>query len=143
MAWWIWVLAAFVLLALEFATTTLHVAFFAVGALAVAALQGLGVELPLWGQLAVFTVVSLTAFFLIRPMIMRKLKLTEAKVVDSIVGEYAIAMDVIAPGGIGKADLRGASWNARNIGAAPISAGERCAVQRIEGLVLQIQGSAV
>ena len=141
MAWWIWVLAAFVLLGLEFVSTTLHVAFFAVGALVVALLQGMGLELPLWGQLAVFTSVSLVAFFFIRPIVMRRLKLNQPRVVDSIAGEQAVAMDDIGVAGLGKAELRGASWNARNVGATPVTRGERCVVERVEGLVLHIRAA--
>ena len=58
MAWWIWILIGFALLAMELTTSTLHVGFFAIGALVVAALVGFGVEMPLWGELLIFTGVS-------------------------------------------------------------------------------------
>ena len=47
MAWWVWVLAAFVLLIIEFFTTTAHVGFFAVGAFLVAILVSLDAGGPL------------------------------------------------------------------------------------------------
>jgi regulator of protease activity HflC (stomatin/prohibitin superfamily) len=75
MSWWIWVLIAFAILALEMTAATLHVGFFAVGALVVALLVAFGVDMPLWAELVIFTVVSLVAFFFLRPILVRKLKL--------------------------------------------------------------------
>src|SRR5450755_3344245 len=106
MTWWIWVLIGFALLAIEFASTTLHVAFFGLGGLFVALLVGLGWHGPLWAQLLVFTTFSLVALLLIRPPLMRKLKMNESKDVDTLIGENAIAMDDIAVHGFGKAEMR-------------------------------------
>ena len=141
MAWWIWVLAAFLLLAIEFASTTLHIGLFAVGALFVALLVAFGVHMPLWTQLLVFTVASLFALFVLRPILVRKLKLNVSKPVDQIVGETAVALDDIATGSLGKAELRGTTWSARNVGAAAVARGQRCTVAAIEGLVLDIRSS--
>jgi inner membrane protein len=141
MSWWIWVLIAFALLAAEMTTATMHVAFFAVGAFVVAALVGAGVELPLWGEIVIFTVVSLFAFFVLRPILVRRLRLDENKVVDSLVGEQATAMEELAVGGTGKAELRGSTWNARNVGETALLRGQRCTVAAIEGLVIHVRAS--
>ena len=141
MSWWIWVLIAFALLAAEMTTATMHVGFFAVGALVVAALVGAGVELPLWGEVVIFTAVSLFAFFVLRPILVKRLKLDEKKVVDSLVGEQATAMEELAVGGTGKAELRGSTWNARNVGETALLRGQRCTVAAIEGLVLHVRAS--
>ena len=142
MTWWFWVLIALLLLSIEFFSTTMHVGFFAVGALFVALLQAFPLGLPLWAQLAIFTAVSLIALFFIRPVLMRKLRLNETKVVDSLVGEQATAMDDIGISGLGKAEMRGSTWSARNIGPAPVARGERCVVERVEGLVLHIRAAS-
>ncbi len=139
MSWWIWVLIGFVLLAIEMASTTLHVGFFGAGAFFVGLLVGLGWNGPLWQQLIVFTAFSLIALFFIRPPLMRRLKLNETKVVDTMIGEQAIAMDEIGAGAIGKAEMRGSTWNARNVGPGPVSRGQRCAVEQVEGLLLHIR----
>lgn len=139
MSWWIWVVIGFVLLAAEFASTTMHIAFFAVGAWVVAILVGLGVELPLWGQLLVFTGVSLVAFFFVRPAVMRRLKLDEKKVVDSLVGETATSLEDIGPGGMGRAEMRGSTWSVRNVGETALHRGQRCTVASVEGLVLHVR----
>ena len=141
MTWWIWLVIGVVLLATELAATTMHIAFFAVGAFVVSLLTGLGVELPLWGQLLVFTGVSLFAFFFLRPIAVRKLKLDQKKVVDTLVGEQATTMEEIAPQGIGRAEMRGTTWSARNVGETVLSRGQRCVVAGVEGLTIQIRAA--
>ncbi len=139
MTWWLWVLIGFALLAIEFASTTLHVAFFGGGALFVGLLVGLGWHGPLWAQLLVFTASSLIALFFIRPPLMRKLKLNEPRVVDSLVGEQAVALDDIAVQSIGKAEMRGSTWTAQNVGAGPLTKGQRCTVESVEGLTIRVR----
>ena len=141
MSWWIWVLIGFGLLALELTSATLHIGFFAVGAFVVAILLAVGLDLPLWAQLMVFTGVSVFAFFFIRPIVVRRLKLDQKKVVDSLVGEQAMAMDEIAVQGLGKAEMRGTTWSARNVGETVLSRGQRCVVAHVEGLVLHVRAS--
>ena len=139
MVWWLWVVLGFVLLATEFASGSMHVAFFAVGAFVVGILVGLGMDIPLWGQLLIFTSVSLFAFFFLRPIAVRKLKLDQKKVVDTLVGEQATAMEEIAPQAIGRAELRGTTWSARNVGETVLNRGQRCVVADVEGLTIHIR----
>lgn len=141
MSWWIWVLIGLALLATELATTTMHIAFFAVGAFVVAILVALGVDIPLWGQLVIFTAVSLVAFFFLRPWAVRKLRLNQSKPVDSLVGEQAVVLDEISPAGLGKAEMRGSTWTARNVGETSLARGQRCVVEAVEGLVLHVRSS--
>ena len=137
--WWIWTLIGFFFLALEFVSTTMHSAFFAAGAFLVAILVAAHVGGPLWVQLLVFTLFSLVTLLLIRPIVVKKLKLSVTKVVDSMVGEQAVLMDDLPPAGLGKAEMRGSTWNARNIGETQLTRGQRATVERVEGLVLHIR----
>jgi membrane protein implicated in regulation of membrane protease activity len=139
MVWWVWVVLGFILLATEFASGSMHVAFFAVGAFVVGILVGLGMDIPLWGQLLIFTGVSLFAFFFLRPIAVRKLKLNQKKVVDTLVGEQATAMEEIAPQAIGRAEMRGTTWSARNVGETVLNRGQRCVVADVEGLTIHIR----
>ncbi|HEX8171981.1 MAG TPA: NfeD family protein [Thermoanaerobaculia bacterium] len=141
MSWWVWVLAGFLLLAVEMASTTMHIGFFAVGAFVVAVAVGVGARLPLWGQLLLFTGVSLVAFLFLRPIVVRKLRLDQKKVVDSLVGEEALALDDIGVAQIGKAEMRGTTWSARNIGETSLTRGQRCVVAHVEGLTLHVRAS--
>jgi membrane protein implicated in regulation of membrane protease activity len=59
--------------------------------------------------------------------------------VDSYIGETAHAVDAIEVNGVGKVELRGTSWSARNVGATPLPAGGRCMVEKVEGLTLLVR----
>jgi membrane protein implicated in regulation of membrane protease activity len=141
MVWWIWVLIAFAILALELTTATMHVGFFAVGALVVALLVAFSTDLPLWMQLLVFTVVSLIAFFFLRPVLVRKMKLDQKRVVDTLIGEQAVALEDIGVGGNGRAEMRGTTWSARNIGETALIRGQRCTVAGVDELVIHLRAS--
>src|SRR5439155_7102416 len=104
MSWWIWVLAGFALLAIEMASTTMHVGFFGIGAFVEGLITGLGFGGPLWAQILTFTLISLVALFLIRPIVMQKMRLNINPIVDTLIGESAVAMDLIAPSSLGKAE---------------------------------------
>ncbi len=139
MPWWIWVLVAIFLLTLEFFATTLHSGFFAAGALLVAALVASGIGGPLWAQLLTFTAFSLATLFFIRPYVVRKLRLNETKVVDTMVGEQATALEDMPAAAYGRAEMRGSTWSAQNIGATNLTRGQRCTVERTEGLMLYVR----
>lgn len=141
MAWWIWILIGVALLTVEFASTTMHLGLFAVGAFVVSILVAVGVDLPLWGQLLVFTGVSIFSLLFIRPILVRKLRLHETRTVDTLVGEQAVALDEIGPAGLGKAEMRGSTWSARNVGETVLLRGQRCVVAGVEGLVIHIRAS--
>ena len=142
MSWWIWVLAGLFLLAVEFATSVIGFGFFAVGAFVVAILVGVGVDIPLWGQLLIFTGVSIVALLGIRPLLLKKLRLNETKDdINTLVGEQALALDDIAVASIGKAEMRGSTWSARNVGETALARGQRCVVAGIEGLVIHVRAS--
>jgi membrane protein implicated in regulation of membrane protease activity len=49
-------------------------------------------------------------------------------------------MDDLAPGAVGKAELRGTTWTAQNADDRPLARGQRCRVARVEGLTLLIRG---
>jgi inner membrane protein len=141
MSWWIWVLVGVALLALEFTSTTMHIGLFAVGAFVVSILVGAGVDIPLWAQLIVFTGVSIFSLLFIRPVIVRKLRLHETRTVDSLIGENAVALGDIGPAGLGKAEMRGTIWSARNVGETVLLRGQRCVVAGVEGLVIHVRAS--
>ena len=139
MAWWVWVLAAFLLLIIEFFTTTAHVGFFAVGAFLVAILVGVDAGGPLWFQLVFFATSSVVLLIFVRPIIVRKLGLNKTPVVDQIAGEHAVALEDMAVESDGRAEMRGTTWSARNVGDKPVARGQKCVVDRVVGLTLYIR----
>jgi inner membrane protein len=58
--------------------------------------------------------------------------------VDSLVGESALPLETIRPGAIGRAELRGTVWSARNAHDGELARGQRARVQRVDGLTLYL-----
>jgi membrane protein implicated in regulation of membrane protease activity len=140
MAWWIWVLAGLVLLLAEVATPGgFFVIFFGAGAILVGALKGLGWNGPAWAEWLVFTVLSVASLALFREPLMRRFSLGKSKPVDRLEGETALVTEEVPPGGVGKAEMRGATWTARSSGTAALARGQRCLVERVEGLTIWLR----
>lgn len=141
MAWWLWVLTGLALLVLEMATPGgFFAVFFGLAAVLVGVLTALGWSGPAWMQWLLFSVFSVVGLLVFRRPLMRLLKLGgQGKPVDSLVGESALILEDVAPGGVGKAEVRGTSWSARTTGAATLPKGQRCRVERIEGLTLWLR----
>jgi membrane protein implicated in regulation of membrane protease activity len=142
MAWWVWVLAAFLLLIIEFFTTTAHVGFFAVGAFLVAILVSLDAGGPLWFQLVLFATSSVVLLVFVRPIIVKRLGLNKTPPVDQIAGEHAIALEAMDAESDGRAEMRGTTWSARNVGATAIARGQKCIVERVVGLTLHVRAAS-
>ncbi|HEU5193835.1 MAG TPA: NfeD family protein [Methylomirabilota bacterium] len=141
MDWWIWVLAGLGLLALEMMTPGgFYVMFFGAGALVVGVLVALGAVQPQWLQWLLFSVVSVLSLILFRGRLVAWSHTGgTAPVVDSLLGEVATPMEDIAPDALGKAELRGTAWSARNVDARPLAKGQRGRVVRVDGLTLDIR----
>lgn len=138
--WWLWIIAALGLLAVELLSPGgFYFIFFAIGAGLVGLLLLLGIELPLWGALGLFSVLSVAAMLAFRKPLMAKISSTAAAEVDQPYGEEAIASAHIAAGAEGRVEFRGSSWKARNIGATPIAAGCKCYVEKIDNLTVLIR----
>ena len=140
MSWWIWVALGLVLTAIELATPGgFFIIFFGIGALAVGALTLTGLVAATWVQWLLFPVIALVAVRLFRQPLLGRLRLRDEADMDSLVGELATPSADIAPGGHGRAEARGSTWNVRNVTAVPIAAEQRCRVVKVQGLVLDIR----
>jgi inner membrane protein len=141
MSWWIWVALGLVLAAIELATPGgLFIIFFGIAALVVGALTLGGLVTAPWLQWLLFPVIALVAVRLFRQPLLGRLRIREdGEPVDSLVGEVATPSADIAAGGHGRAELRGSTWNVRNVAAVPVAAGQRCRVVTVQGLVLDIR----
>ena len=141
MPWWIWVLLGLVLLAAEVLTPGgFYVLFFGIGALVVGAAAALGVGGPDWAQWLLFSVVSAGSLALFRRRLLRRLdRPAAAPTIDSLEGEVAFPLDDLAPGAVGKAELRGTTWTAQNVDDRPLARGQRSRVTRVEGLMLKLR----
>jgi hypothetical protein len=142
MLWWHWAVLGLLLAAAEVITPGgFFVIFFGLAGLGVAVLVAAGLAEPLWLQTLLFSVFSVASLLLFRNRLLGWVaRNTPPPIkVDNLVGESAVAAVAIEPGAMGRAELRGASWSARNDGTARIEAGARCRVVRVDGLVIGIQ----
>ncbi|MGE3844344.1 MAG: NfeD family protein [Vicinamibacterales bacterium] len=140
MLWWHWILLGLVLAGIELLTPGgFFVMFFGVGAIAVGGLALAGAAGPLWMQWLLFSVLSVAALALLRKPLLARFRTGSGADRDSLAGELAVPLGAIPPGGVGRAELRGSSWSARNAGTLELAKGQRCIVVRVEGLMLLIR----
>lgn len=142
MFWWHWVVLGIVLAGLEILTPGgFYLLFFGVGGIAVGLLTLAGIGGPLWAQVLLFSLFSIVSVALFRNPLLRKMqrKTDRNRPTATLVGELAIPPDPIEAGAVGKAELRGTTWTARNRGARAIAAGCRCKVVQVDGLVITIE----
>jgi membrane protein implicated in regulation of membrane protease activity len=143
MLWWLWIVVGCALLLLEMATPGgFYFVFFGVSALIVGTLTGVGVTTTDWVQWVLFSIFAIVATALFRkPLLQRFGGGKPGREVDSLVGETATALEGMQPGAWGKAELRGASWNACNSGGDVLVRGQRCRVERVDGLSLFVRSA--
>ncbi|MBZ2185232.1 MAG: NfeD family protein [Bryobacter sp.] len=140
--WWMWMVAGFAMLAAETIVPGFFLLFFGVGAVFMGLFQLVFPGVPLWIELLIFLAVSSLWLALFRSRLIQWFDSRQPpKQVDRIEGETALVIADIPPGAIGKAELRGASWNALNLGPNTAPSGARYRVVKIDGLTLHIQPS--
>jgi membrane protein implicated in regulation of membrane protease activity len=137
MTWWAWVLLGVALLVIEVATPGgLFALFFGAGAIMVAPLAALGV--PEVGQWLAFTVFSVAGLLGLRRRLTLALSRGPPQTAE-LVGEQAVVLAEVKPGGEGRVELRGVPWSARTAGGTTLAAGQRCRVERVDGLTLWLR----
>jgi hypothetical protein len=141
MEWWHWLALGLILVALEMAASGgFYVIFFGIAALAIAGLHVLDWAGPVWLQLVLFSAISIVSLLFFRGPLLRWMKLDQpGKDVDSLVGDIAVPLEDIPSGAVGKAELRGTVWSARNQAAATLSRGQRCKVVEVDRLLILLK----
>ncbi len=138
MAWWLWVLFGIALLVVEMMTPGgLFALFFGVGALATAVVALAGAPDVL--QWLAFTVISLVLLATLRRSLQERLRARPGPAIDTLVGEEVVLLGEIPAGGEGQAELRGVPWKARVASGISLRAGQRCRVERVDGLTLWVR----
>ena len=139
MPWWGWIAVGALLLISEvIVSTDFYLVFFAAGAAIVGLLVVFGVPLPISAQWLLFALLSIGTLVLFRARL-RKTITTHEHEVDRLEQEVAVVTGRIAVGASGQAELRGSTWSARNTGDVDLEAGDRCRVEKLDGLVLSIR----
>jgi inner membrane protein len=134
-----WLAGGLILLVVEMVTPSgFFVMFFGLGALTVGVLSRLGLAGAPWTQWLIFTVTSVTYVLLLRGRLQSRIQQPTGGV-DTMIGEQAIPRERIPPGEVGRVELRGTVWNARNETPNPLEPGQRTRVTRVEGLLVIVQ----
>src|SRR4030095_9179398 len=138
MEWWHWLVLGLILVALEMAASGgFYVIFFGIAALAIGGLRLFDAAGPPWLQFLLFSIVSVGSLLWSRTRFMRWMRLDQpGRDVDPLVGEVATPLEAIPPGAVGRAELRGTVWTARNASALAVIRGQRCTVVRVDRLMI-------
>ena len=138
--WWHWLVLAVVLALAEMAIAGgFYMIFFGVAAAIVGLLSWAGLAGPAWLQLMLFAGIAVGSLLLFRARLLRWLQGDpQSPAVDSLIGDIGVVARDLAPNEVGKVELRGASWSARNASTAVLRAGQRCRVVRMDGLMLYV-----
>lgn len=135
MAWWAWVLFGVALLVVEMLTPGgLFALFFGIGAVAVGVLAALDIAGPAWVEWGLFAVVSVALLAVFRKRMRGALGAPGLR--PELAGEVAVVVADVPAGGVGQAELRGTPWEARAAAGGSLTRGQRCRVERVEGLTL-------
>jgi membrane protein implicated in regulation of membrane protease activity len=141
MLWWYWMLLGLGLLVGEMLIPGgLFALFFGLAALVIGVLVGVGIGGPSWVQWFLFSLLSIASLLLFRGPILARFTIGQQTTprIDTLVGEIVVLRDDLPPGAIGKAELRGTVWTVQNGAVEALRRGQRCRVQRVDGLTLWI-----
>jgi len=139
MEWWLWLAVGLALVVAELATPSgFFIIFFGLGALTVGVLVALNVVHSLGFELLWFSILSVVYLLVFRGRLQARFQVPPAPNVDSLIGDLAIVQDSLSAGAVGKVEVRGSMWNARNTSAVSMVAGARARVASVDGLTLAV-----
>jgi membrane protein implicated in regulation of membrane protease activity len=139
MDWWLWIALGLALTVAELVTPSgFFIIFFGVAALSVGMLTALNMAGGTWVQWLLFSVLSLLYVMVFRGRLQTKVQMPESRDVDSLIGVLAIVQERMLPGAVGKVEVRGSMWSARNSSNVPLDAGQRARVAAVDGLTLTV-----
>lgn len=149
MLWWHWSILGLVLIGMEILTLgglgNFYFLFFGVAALMVSALAGLSLIEADWLQWFFFVLFGVISLFALRKPLQGTgfLSGKDEVPVDSMVGEFATVLENLEGQRIGRVELHGSTWTARNVGTSTLEKGTQAKVIRVEGLTLWIQADPI
>jgi membrane protein implicated in regulation of membrane protease activity len=142
MAWWAWIVLGIVCVAIEVHFTH-DFSLFCVGASAfiVAAITIVTGGGPHWSQWIVFAALSVIILIAVRKPLLGRFQANRGRDADFqyLIGEVATPDDDLPANAVGRAELRGSSWSARNGEGVGLRKGQRCRVERVEGLTVWLK----
>ena len=141
MEWWQWMILGGLLLGAELAgiDAQFYLIFIGVSALMVGLAELVGINMPMWVQMAAFGVFSLVFLYLFRRKLYDKIRGAVEGFRETINGESVHVEEDIAAGAETRVEFRGSRWTTRNVGDGTITAGSRAKVVKVDGLTLHVE----
>ena len=136
-----WVLLGIGLAAAEVMTPGgFFVLFFGASAVIVGLLVAVDLAGPAWMQWLLFSVIAVASLLTLRRRLIEAFAGPRERGADlkDLIGETAILQTELTPAAVGKAEMRGTTWNVRSTSPGTLPAGRRCRVERVEGLTLWV-----
>jgi len=143
MTWWLWSIFGLALLAAELLLPTgFFVFFFGLSGVLVGALVGIGLVEDPWIEWMLFSGLAIVLLLGFRRRLVDRVQRRQRSPIDTVVGEVATLSEDLPPGAVGKAELRGSVWTVKSLEEKPLAKGQRCIVERVEGLTLWIRAES-
>ena len=148
MLWWHWGILGLSLIGVEILTLgglgNFYFLFFGMAALMVSALTWSGLIEAAWLQWFLFAILGIISLLVMKKPLQNKQPLNgkDESDVDSMVGEMAKVLEPLKPQTLGKVELRGSTWNARNTGTTLLEKDAIAKIVQVDGLTLLIQADS-
>ena len=140
MDWNAWIVGGLVLLLVEaFTPGTFFFIFFAAAAVLTGLLTAFHCLPELWQQALVMTFLAIAGLVFFRRSLLRFATPRGQPKVDSMLHQSVTVTEAMEAGAPGKVEFRGTSWMAHNMGDKPIMLGEKCRIERVEGITLWVR----
>jgi membrane protein implicated in regulation of membrane protease activity len=142
MPWWGWIIVGAALLGAETVVPAdFYLVFLGLSALAVGLLGLAGLEGPVWLQWAIFAFLSVGSLAAFRSRVRDRffVRGSDARADDTLVGEVGVVQELLAPGSVGRVELRGSVFSGRNGEQEALEPGTRVRVERVDGLLLHVR----
>jgi membrane protein implicated in regulation of membrane protease activity len=149
MLWWHWSILGFGLVGVEILTLgglgNFYFLFFGMAALMVSVFTWAGLVEAAWIQWFLFAILGIISLLVMKKPLQNKRSLNgkDEPDVDSMVGEIATVLEPLEPQAIGKVELRGSTWTARNAGENILEKNTIAKIVRVDGLTLWIQAESL
>jgi membrane protein implicated in regulation of membrane protease activity len=139
MEWWLWLAGGLALVVAELATPSgFFILFFGLGALTVGVLDALDIVENVGVEVLLFTVISVAYLLMFRGRLRERFHIPESMKVDTLIGDLATVQEPMTPGVVGRVEVRGSMWAARNTSDVTLGAGQRARVAAVDGLTLAV-----
>jgi membrane protein implicated in regulation of membrane protease activity len=140
MIWWQWVVLGIVLLGAEMLVdAAFYLVFLGIAAVIVGLIDVVWPGSPVWVEWMLFSAIAIAALLAFRGPLYQKLRGDTPDRGEGVVGEVGIVEEDIEPGEIGRIELRGSTWSARNVSGQTLRQNARARIESVSGLTVDVR----